>query len=711
MDKKLPSDYCLVICEKPDAARRVADAIASDDGVETLTVGGVQAFSLRSGGRRYIVCSAIGHLYAVSDSFRRREVYPVFDLEWYPAHLVDKDARNIAKRILSIKRLAAGASSFVNACDYDVEGETIGHNILRYACGGMEGVALRAKFSTLTKEELVVAFEEARSGLGTGLATAGRTRHSLDFIWGINLSRALSTSLSTAYSGYRTISMGRVQGPTLGFVVEREIEIRNFVPTPYWTVTGLFEHGDGSRFEAPSAVSRFARRADAEAVRDGCKGKTALVSGLSKSVFKQPPPAPFNIGDLQKEAYRSFGYTPSRTLQIAERLYLDALISYPRTSSQKLPPSIRYREILSNLGGLQKEYGAPVEELLRGDLRPREGDKSDNAHPAIYPTGELPRRSLDPSEGRLFDLIVRRFLACFGQDAIRERLSVEISVSEHVFRMTGRRTLRAGWMRYYSKYTGIEDRNIPALKEGDALSVVRVDCTERFEPGPSRYNQSSLLEKMERESIGTKATRAETISTLIGRGYISGDSLAATDLGISVIETMQEYCPQIVSPALTRETEEALEGVERGEDDGTALIERVIDLLSKQIEVLKSSELEIGRKMNESAVQTSIAQSTLGACPVCKTGRLRIIRSFKTKKRFVGCTGYATGCRASAPLPQRGTIRVAARPCGSCGWPVVYVRTGGGRYPWRLCVNVDCAGKKKKEEKEKHAVQTLQKGN
>ena len=129
----------------------------------------------------------MGHLYAISDSFRGRETYPVFDLEWYPAHLIDKEARHIESRILSIRKLAEGAGSFVNACDYDVEGETIGHNILRYACGGKEDVALRAKFSTLTKEELVAAFGEAAVGLGKGLAKAGRARHLLDFVWGINL--------------------------------------------------------------------------------------------------------------------------------------------------------------------------------------------------------------------------------------------------------------------------------------------------------------------------------------------------------------------------------------------------------------------------------------------------------------------------------------------------------------------------------------------
>lgn len=351
-----------------------------------------------------------------------------------------------------------------------------------------------------------------------------------------------------------------------------------------------------------------------------------------------------------------------------------------------------------------REYSMPVEELLKSELRPREGEKYDQAHPAIYPTGELPRRTLESSDSRLFDLIVRRFLVCFAKDAIRERVSAEIKVGEHLFRLTGRRTLKSGWMKYYAKYTGIEDRDIPSLKKEDVLSVLRVDSKEKFELAPKRYNQSSLLERMEHESIGTKATRAETISTLISRGYVSGESLVATDLGVAVIETMQEYCPQIVSTSLTRETEEALEEVEKGGGDGAELIERVVDLLSKQVERLKFNELEIGRKMNDSAIQTTLSQSVLGPCPVCKSGKLRMIRSFKTKKRFVGCTNYPTGCRASAPLPQRGTIKATNRACGSCGWPVVYVRAG--RYPWRLCVNINCPSK---AEKKQYAVQTLQK--
>jgi DNA topoisomerase I len=695
------SDYSLIVCEKPDAARKVAEALAEGRAVST-TMNGVEVLTFQRDNASYVVCSAIGHLYGLSDSFSQRETYPVFDLEWYPANLVDKRSRGVQKRIASIRRLAENAKGFINACDYDAEGETIGDNILRYACGGKEGVALRAKFSTLTKDELVSSFGEARVGTGVGLARAGRTRHVLDFLWGINLSRALSTSVNATSSGYKTISMGRVQGPTLGFVVRREVEIQTFVPSPYWTLTGHFEKG-GMRFEAPSSKGKFLRKSDADSTKATCEGQPGVVSDVSRSVFKERPPPPFNTGELQKEAYRVFGYSPTRTLQIAERLYLDALISYPRTSSQKLPPSIGYREIVSKLGGIG-EYAEASKELLEGALSPREGEKVDRAHPAIYPTGDRPRRPLGTYEAKVFDLVVRRFLACFGEDAVRERLNLKIDVQGNEFALTGRRTLRLGWMKHYKRYTGAEDRAIPKLLKGDILTLARVDCVEKLEPGPSRYNQSSLLERMEKESIGTKATRAETIATLTARGYVSGDPVGATDLGISLVETMQEYCPKIVSTELTRETERELEEIEGGESDGTEMIERVITILLKQIEALKYNESGVGSEIREAAVQSTNSLNVLGACPVCKTGNLLVIRSRKTGKRFVGCANYSHGCRASAPLPQRGSIKAAAKPCARCGWPVVYVRLG--RFPWRLCVNMACESK---AEKKRNVVQTVQK--
>jgi DNA topoisomerase-1 len=682
--------YTLVVCEKPDAARRVSDALSGGDSKSVL-VDGTTVFRFTRKGEEFVVCSAQGHVYGVSDPSDERSVYPVFDVEWYSSDLVDEDSAGAARRISSVKKLATGASKFVNACDFDVEGETIGYNLLRYACGGKEGAALRARFSTLTEEDLVKAFDDLKSQVGQGLARAGRARHVIDFVWGVNLSRALSQSALGSGHRYRTVSVGRVQGPTLAFLVEREKEVRQFVPIPYWKVSGIFEK-DGRKLTAGYARERVEVRALAEKLRKECVGKEAVVSEVRKNVVQASPPVPFNIGDLQKEAYRAFGFTPSRTLQIAERLYLGALISYPRTGSQRLPPSLNYRRIIQGIGAIS-EYSSYVAELLKPGLKPVQGAKDDPAHPAIHPTGEKPRRALDRSEWSVFDLVVRRFLAAFGPSARRELVDVTLAVGKNEFRLAGARTVFPGWMKYYGRFAGYRDVELPNISEGDKFRVDDVLVEEKFEQRPPRYNQGSLLEKMEKERIGTKATRADIIATLVGRGYVSGESMEVTDLGLTVDETLGRYAPSIISTELTRGIEEELEGVEKGGQGEAALLRDTVRSIAGQLAELNTNEEAVGEEIDSALMRTVAKSFALGKCPVCKTGELRVIRSKKTKKRFVGCSNYVSGCRASAPLPQSGTIKTTVRPCEHCSWPIVYV-VGRGR-PWRLCVNPACPGKKK----------------
>ena len=683
----LAAGYTLVVCEKPDAARRVAEAL-SEAAPSTVSVGGVSAYSFSRAGRRYVVCAAQGHLYDVSDPFAERSVYPVFEVEWFPHDQVEKGAAAASRRIHAIETLAKNASRFVNACDYDAEGETIGFNILRYGCGGAEKAALRAKFSTLTREELVDAFERVEKPERQALAMAGRARHVVDFLWGVNLSRMLSQSALTAARRYQTISIGRVQGPTLGFVADREVEIRTFVPRPYWTVRAEFEK-DGRRVVANYHTERVYRKVEVDRIKEDCAGHEGRVEEVERSVFSLPPAPPFNIGDLQKEAYRHLRISPSRTLQAAERLYLDALISYPRTNSQRIPPSIGYRRIIKSISEL-KEYSM-AGELLRGELRPVQGTKDDTAHPAIYPTGEKPRRALGHPEAGVYDLVVRRFISAFAPPAKEESTAMAIAVDGHRFKLGGRKTLEPGWLRYRGRYAEKDEADLPPLKEGDRLTLLALHDEEKSEAHPQRYNQSSLLEKMERENLGTKATRAETISTLVARGYVHGESLVASDLGLSVVEVMRRHAPSILSTGLTREVEERLERIERGADDDKSLIRETVRKISEQLGSLQASEGPVGRELSSAAQATARDQSVIGACPVCKTGSLRIVRSRKTRKRFVGCTNYAQGCRASAPLPQRGSLKAANKVCERCSWPVVYVRTG--RYPWKLCVNPSCPAK------------------
>ena len=681
--------YTLVICEKPDAARRVSDALSGGTS-QSEQVEGTIVYRFNRKGEEFVVCSAQGHVYEVSDPLEERAVFPVFDVEWYSSDQVDEKNRNAARRISVVRKLAAGASRFVNACDFDAEGETIGFNLLRYACRGKEKDALRAKFSTLTEEDLIEAFDNLKPQPRDGLARAGRARHAIDFVWGVNFSRALSQSARGLGHRYRTISVGRVQGPTLGFLAEREREIREFVPIPYWKAVGVFE-GNGKRFAADYARNRIVTKTFADQVKEECVSKEAVATRVQRSIVQVGPPTSFNIGDLQIEAYRAFGFTPSRTLQIAERLYLGALISYPRTSSQRLPQSIDCRRILEGVGALP-QYATYVAELLKTEMKPAQGAKSDSAHPAIHPTGEKPRRVLDSADSAIFDLVVRRFLAAFGPSARRDLAEVTLTVGRHEFRLAGGRTVLPGWMKYYGRYLRDRDAELPTVFQGDRFRVVDVRIDEKFDRGPSRYNQSSLLEKMEKEGIGTKATRAEIIATLVGRGYVAGESMEVTDLGLSVVETMNRYAPPIIGTGLTRGIEERLEAVEEGLEDDAPLLRETVRSIANQLALLGANEEAVGREIGSAVVRTAARSFVLGGCPVCRTGELRIIRSKASKKRFAGCSNYPSGCRASAPLPQRGTIRATSKACQHCSWPIAYVL--GGRRPWRFCINPECPGKR-----------------
>ena len=602
-----------MICEKPDAARRVAEALSSS-APETFKVGGVLAFRLEdAGGKRYVICAAAGHLYGISDTVKDRRVYPALDLEWFPLGAInDKAARFVSSRIRAIRSLSDDATAFVNACDFDIEGETIGYNILRYACGGKEASASRARFSALTKEAVVDAFDDGKLGSTSGPARAGRLRHAIDFFWGVNLSRALSESLRTSY-GFRTVSIGRVQGPTLDFVVEKEVEVRTFVPTPYWGVSCRFRKGDfvfEGKCSSPQVVPT---KHAADEVKDACEGRWGIVTLVTRKAVNVRPPPPFNLADLQKEAFKLFGYPPSKTLRTAESLYLGAMISYPRTGSQKLP-KIEYGRLLSKIAAILGFSEMAGEVLSRGAPHPTEGQKSDSAHPAIYPTGESARRPLAVEEKQVFDLVVRRFLSCFGEDAIIEARMIEISVGKHVFRVEETEVLVPGWTKFAAGERAADESPsaISALREGDRVDAEVVAVEEHLRAHPARYNQATLLERMEKEEIGTKATRADIIATLLDRGYVAGEALVPTELGISLVDAMREHCPQIISTRLTRDIETQLERVENSGDLGGDLFEETLTMLLAQIGEVRQHGGEIADGMRGSVSESVFAQTILG---------------------------------------------------------------------------------------------------
>jgi DNA topoisomerase-1 len=684
-------DCTIIIAEKPDAAERIAEALSRGEKFEKKTEENTTYYTLERENKKILVVPASGHLYTVTQERGGRSYYPVFTFKWVPKHVAERGDTRTKNMINLFTKLSKKADEFVNAADYDIEGSLIGYTILKYACKDKDKEAKRMKFSTLTEEELNSAYVNMMPKLDRELAEAGQTRHEIDWLYGVNLSRALTLSALKQNKKYVTLSIGRVQGPTLQLIVQREAEIRSFVPTPYWEIKAIGEI-DKKEYELQFEKEKIEKKVEVKEV-EKCSGKMSEIVNVDEKEIHRVPPEPFDVGTLQKEAYRFFGYTPRRTLDIAERLYLDALISYPRTSSQKLPPTINYEAVLKGLNKIEK-YRKSTEILLaERTLKPNEGKKDDPAHPAIYPTGKLPERELTPDEAKIYDLVVKRFMATFGKPAVRLSTRVEIKCNGYNFYLHGRRVIEEGWIIFYHPYVEAEEVILPHLKVGQKILLKKVVGVAKFTEPPPRYNPASLLKVMEENGLGTKATRADIIDTLYDRGYVREERMVATDIGFNVIETLNKYCKDIVSTQLTRELEEKMDDIENGKEIRKNVLTEAVSELLPALQQIKIKEKDIGTILSEAIKKEMLRRRIVGSCPSCGTGNLIIIRSRKTGKQFIGCTNFFKGkCRKSLPLPQKARVTTTEKICKTCGYPIITVKWAKRR-PFTVCVNTECPSK------------------
>jgi len=681
--------YTLIISEKPSAAERIAYALA-DGKVERV---GKKAyyFKFKHTGKDIVVVPAVGHLFVLDQKgSNTRWTYPVFDLYWKPT-FENKNNLWAKKYYSNIIKLAKNANEFVSACDYDIEGSTIAYNILRFICRVEDGK--RMKFSTLTKNDLLNAYKKASPHLDFPRIEAGLTRHTLDFLWGINLSRALTLALERA-GGYWTLSAGRVQGPTLKILEEREKEIEKFVPELFWELElrGMIK---GEEIIALHETGKFWEKGQAEGILDRCKGKEAKVESIEKKLVKQSPPFPFDLTTLQRESFASFGYSPKMTLDVAQSLYEQALISYPRTSSQKLPQKLGLKNIIENLSK-QKTYSKLCGKLIeKGRFLPREGEKDDPAHPSIFPTGQMPKK-LSSYQSKVYDLIVRRFLSTFANPALREHITAVIDVNNEKFKVFGMSTIKPEWMEFYGKYAKFKEQTLPKMERGEKLENPEVLMNEKETTPPNRFSQASILKVMEDLGLGTKATRAQILHTLYEREYIRDKSIKVTTLGSAVIEALEKHCPEIISEELTRNFDKDMELIQEGKKKRKEIVSSAENELKKILVKFKEHEKHIGSELKEGIREFEEISHYVGVCPECK-GELRIIRSHATHKRFVGCSGYPK-CRHGFPLPQNGKLTVLDEKCENCGLNIVQVKQFKRR-PWKLCVKCGFVLKKKEAKK------------
>ncbi|MCL1965608.1 MAG: DNA topoisomerase I [Candidatus Bathyarchaeota archaeon] len=688
--------YTLIIAEKPDTANRIATALDDKSSPRRETDNGVPFFVAKHESKELVIASALGHLYTVSGVKKREWDYPIFDYQWTPRWIAEKKASKTRAWIKVLSKLAENATEFVDACDYDIEGSIIGYSILKYACNSKETVAKRMKYSTLTKEELKESFNKLLSHLDFELVEAGLARHEVDWLYGINLSRALTLAVKNNNSTYAMLSTGRVQGPILKYIEIREKNIQVFVPTPFWSITAKIRI-DEHIFDLEYEKKAIETKTEANNIAAACKVRKGKIDKINVKEFQQKPPVPFDLGTLQREAYKLFKYTPIQTSKIAQHLYVNALISYPRTSSQKLPPTVGYRVILKKLSNAAVYQKLAQSLLAKDTLKPNEGPKFDPAHPSIYPTGNMPEKALDTAEKNIYDLIVRRFLAVFGEPALKQSIKVSVDINQNQFFMTGYRTLKECWIEYYKPYIHSENISLPLLFEDQKVAVQKVTLKDNFTKPPSRYNPQSLLRKMEKEQIGTKATRAMAIQTLYTRKYLEGEqNMVITGLGFEVAGVLKNYCPSVVSSEMTRKLEGKMEQIQLKQDTKQNVLADTIKDLKIVTSSLKHNQSEIGMQLGQKIKQLQLDKRTIGNCPKCQIGKLVIIRSKKTGKRFIGCTNFfENACNTSFPLPQIGTIKPLVSPCKSCGYPVIKVLIKS-KHPWRLCLNPNCSDKEQK---------------
>jgi len=675
--------YELIITEKPQAALKIASALGNATKREYNKI---PYYEVDRNNSKIIVACAVGHLFTLKQNVSGSSV-PIFDISWTPNFLARKG--DFSKKYYeTILKLAKNASSITVATDFDVEGEVIGLNIVRYLCGQAD--AKRMKFSTLTKDELNNSYDNKLPNLEWGQAIAGETRHFLDWFYGINLSRALMNSIKTT-GKFRIMSIGRVQGPALKLIVDKEREIEKFKSEPFWQV---FIKVDDKKNELELKYNLDIFDKKELSKFDNLVGKTAEMSTIKKEQILPPLP-PFNLTELQKEAYKFYGITPTKSLQAAQSLYLAGLISYPRTSSQKLPASLGYAEILEKLA---KRYKA--EDLIKRKT-PVEGAKTDPAHPSIYPTGN--EQELSGNEEKIYNLIARRFIALFCEDAIIDNKTVKADVDKLIFSARGSLIRNKGWLKIYPSKQ--KEEKIPDMNGQAKIIDSRIE--EKETQPPKRFSPASILSELEKRNLGTKATRAAILETLYDRGYVSEQSIRATPLGMSLISTLEKYSPVIIDEELTRDFENEMEKIQESKEKQLEKQEKkIIDKAKDKIILIakdfEKNEKQIGLELLNANVKQREEQkiaNKLIQCPKCKKGDLAINYSKKWRRYFVACDAYPE-CKNTYSLPPDRTIKKIDKICPECNYPQL-MALKPGKKPWFFCFNKECPTNKKRLEEYK----------
>lgn len=614
----------LVIAEKPSVAADIARAL-----------GGCQKIGDHYENDRYVISSAVGHLLELTPPEGvepARGKWSFNHLPVLPDHFDLVPIQKTEARLKQLLRLVQrkDIDEIINACDAGREGELIFRNIIRYS--GTKKPIRRLWLQSMTPAAIREGFQHLRSDEEMQpLAEAALSRAEADWLVGINGTRAM-TAFNSRSGGFFKTTVGRVQTPTLAIVVEREERIRRFVPRTYWEVIATFECAAGTytgRWFDEGFVKPEGREADpdlrperlwdparAEAIRQQCLGRLGTVTEESKPA-SQAAPLLFDLTSLQREANARFGFSASRTLQIAQTLYeRHKVITYPRTDSRALPEDY-LGTVRTTLQSLARTAYAPwATEILQQDwVRPNKrvfNNARVSDHFAIIPTPEVPR-GLNEAEQRIYDLVTRRFLAAFYPPAeFLETIRIT-RVEGEPFKSVGRVLVKPGWLTVYGKEAGTDDETpqLPPVQTKETVLTREIESKASQTKPPPRFTEATLLTAMEgagklveddelREAmrdkgLGTPATRAAIIEGLIEEKYLvrQGRELVPTAKAFALMELLHGLgIPELTKPELTGDWEYQLRQIQRRQKTRADFMQGIREMTRRIVERAKHYQFD-----------------------------------------------------------------------------------------------------------------------
>ncbi len=645
----------LVIVESPTKARTLSKYLGED----------------------YRIEASMGHIRDLPKS----EIGVDIEKNFEPKYIIPKDKQ---KRVTELKKLAAQAKTLWLATDPDREGEAIAwhlQNILRESNGKKEKVSSestlhRVVFHEITPEAIKEAFEDPRD-IDLRLVDAQQARRVLDRLVGYKLSPLLWKKVKSG------LSAGRVQSVALRLIVEREKEILAFKPEEYWSVEAELETKEKQSNFLAALIEQNGKKLAIKNKKEADGHVKALekadykVEKITQKEIRKYPAPPFITSTLQQASANRLGLSAKKTMMLAQHLYEHGFITYMRTDSvnlsqQAITSARNYIE--QNIG---KTYLPASPKFYKTKSK-----VAQEAHEAIRPTNvTLTGEKLKTMDGmtrdhvRLYELIWKRMMACQMNEGVLDHTAIDIKADNYLLRATGSVIKFEGWLKIYGKVVeeegedGKKEQVLPKLTEGELLNLLKLLPEQHFTEGPPRYNEASLIKKLEELGIGRPSTYASILSTILERYYVEKKErkFFPTPLGQAVIEFLITNFPDIFDYDFTAGMEDSLDEIARGERKWKPIIEEFFKPFEKKLE-----------SVEEKAARVKIAtEETDKICPDC--GKPLIIRFGKFGK-FLACSGFPE-CKHTEGLE----VSVDAK-CPSCGGDVVMRKTRKGR-PFYGCKN------------------------